>query len=103
MSKLLTPGKATSKFYGEVEKEARKSGAFIPEYGLGEGIGLSVSEPPLVCREDTNNFREGMCLTLRLAMKGDNEGAIMTGNTIYLSADGPEVLTPYPIKKRGTP
>ncbi|MFH1953846.1 MAG: M24 family metallopeptidase [Pseudomonadota bacterium] len=93
VTKLLTPGKATSKFYGEVEKEVRKSGAFIPEYGLGEGIGLSVSEPPLVCREDTNNFREGMCLTLRLAMKDDNEGAIMTGNTIYLSADGPEVFT----------
>ena len=87
-------GKRISQFYKETVAEIKATYVdAISDYGLGQGIGLSLQELPLLTEEETNPFREGMCLTLRLAIKNAGKGPMMIGNTIYLSKGGPEVLT----------
>ncbi|MFH1646703.1 MAG: M24 family metallopeptidase [Chloroflexota bacterium] len=90
----MGPGKKVAEFYREAAAAVEKSGTgYMTEYGLGNGIGLSVDEPPVIAEEDSNVLTPGMCLTLRLAVKDRDRGAIMTGNTVYLAASGPELLT----------
>lgn len=90
----MKPGKKISQCYKEAETEVKKNGdCYITEYGLGNGIGLSVDEPPYLTEEDTDTLQTGMCLALRLAMKDKARGAIMTGTTICLAEDGLESLT----------
>ena len=90
----LNAGKEVSLFCSEVSALAASAyGHIFHEYGLGNGIGLSLRESPLLSRTETSRFQEGMCLSLRLAIKGDETGLALTGETIYLSPDGPEVLT----------
>jgi Xaa-Pro dipeptidase len=87
-------GKRISQFYKETLTEIKATHQdAIHEYGLGQGIGLSLHEFPLLTEGETNPLREGMCLTLRLAIKNGRKGPMMIGNTIYLSKAGPEVLT----------
>ena len=62
-------------------------------YGLGRGIGLSLNEWPLIDPGAKEELKEGMCLTLRLAVKDGTGGAVMIGNTLSLSKTGVEVLT----------
>ncbi len=90
---LLKPAKSIATFYREVEEECRKSVASIPEFGLGDGIGLSVTEPPAITPKGSGKLIEGICLTLRLAMKDAAAGTVKLGNTIYLSANGPQIFT----------
>ena len=90
----LKPGKSVSQFYKETMEAIRqKEVRYIPDYGLGHGIGLSPQELPFFDDEDTHRFAEGMCFVLRIAIQDQERGAIMTGNTICLSEMGPEVLT----------
>jgi Xaa-Pro dipeptidase len=90
----MTPGKEVSRFCREATDGIRaKQMNLIPEYGIGQGIGLSLQESPLLSEEEPNPLRQGMCLTLRLAMKNTEIGAIMRGETIHLSQTGPEILT----------
>lgn len=92
--KRIKPGKTVSQFYKEAIGEIEKSHAeYIPEYGLGHGIGLNLQEPPVIAEVDTNQLKEGMCFTLRLTIKDTTIGAAMVGNTINLSKKGPEILT----------
>lgn len=87
-------GERISQFYKETVAEIKATHVdAISDYGLGQGIGLSLQELPLLTEEETNPLREGMCLTLRLAVKDGGKGPMMIGNTIYLSKGGPEVLT----------
>jgi Xaa-Pro dipeptidase len=87
-------GETISQFYkATVGKIKAAHVDAIHEYGLGQGIGLSLHEFPLLTEGETNPLREGMCLTLRLAIKNGRKGPMMIGNTIYLSKAGPEVLT----------
>jgi Xaa-Pro aminopeptidase len=65
----------------------------LTEYGLGHGIGLSLEEPPLLTGDDVTVLRGGMCLTLRLAAKDRELGAVMIGETVHISNSGPEILT----------
>ena len=90
----VKPEKSVSQFYKEVLEEfRRKDVKSIPDYGLGHGIGLNPEELPIFDDKDTNRFAEGMCFVLRLAIRDQERGAIMTGNTICLSEAGTEVLT----------
>lgn len=87
-------GERISQFYKETVAEIKATHVdAISDYGLGQGIGLSLQELPLLTEEETTPFREGMCLTLQLAVKDGEKGPRMIGNTIYLSKNGPEVLT----------
>jgi Xaa-Pro aminopeptidase len=90
----MTIKKKVSPFYREtIDKIKERNVDVIHEYGLGQGIGLSLQEFPLLSKKDTTPLREGMCFALRLAIKNKEMGAIMIGDTIYLSKYGPEVLT----------
>lgn len=92
--KMMKPGKRISQFYSETIRELEKSPMeYIPHYGLGQGIGLSLQESPLISEEETHYFEEGMCFTLRLTLKEEKSGDLMIGNTIFMSKDNPEVLT----------
>ena len=75
---------------GQIRKSKLDS---IPRYGLGEGIGLGLEEFPLIAEREKEMLAKGMCLTLRLAIKDPEAGAVMIGNTVYVSKNGPEVLT----------
>jgi Xaa-Pro aminopeptidase len=90
----MTPRKRASQLYREVvDKIKANSMDVILDYGFGQGIGLSIQEPPIFTDEDATSLQEGMCLTFRLAIKHGEMGTFMMGDTIYLSKDGPEVLT----------
>lgn len=87
-------GTTASQFYKEAISELNKNSVdWIPEYGLGEGIGLSLQEPPIISDGDATSLTEGMCLTVHLAVRDNAMGAVMMGNTLYLSENSPEVLT----------
>ena len=91
---MVKPGKSISQFCSETIKEVKKSPMeYLPRYGLGQGIGLSLQEPPLITKEETHHFVEGMCFTLRLTLKEEKSGDFMIGDTIFLSKESPEVLT----------
>jgi Xaa-Pro aminopeptidase len=90
----MKPGKAVAQFHREALDQIKAARLeHISTYGLGQGIGLSLREYPVIA-EDTKGFLEkSLCLTLRLATKDPDFGAVMTGNTILLSEDKQEVLT----------
>ena len=71
----------------------RKEAKHIPDYGLGNGIGLSLQELPFFEEKDTSRFSKGICFVLRLALQDQERGAMMIGNTICLSESGTEILT----------
>jgi len=86
--------KRMSQFYKETRaKIAKAKFEEISDYGMGQGIGLSVKELPLIAKEDRTILADGMCLSLRLGIRGKELGTIMIGDTIYLSKAGPEVVT----------
>ena len=90
----LMPGKTVSQFCKETAGKIRKSNMDpILRYGLGHGIGLGLEEFPLIGEGEKEMLAKGMCLTLRLAVKDPEAGAVMIGNTVSLSKNGPEVLT----------
>ena len=65
----------------------------IDEYGLAQGIGLSLNEWPRFDGEASGNLEEGMCLSLRLGVKDKTRGALMLGNTLHVSKTGVDILT----------
>ena len=92
--KGLTTGKRVSALFREAMGGIRRSKVdCLTEYGLGHGIGLSLEEPPWLTGDDVTLLRGGMCLTLRLAAKDRELGAVMIGETVYVSNSGPEILT----------
>jgi Xaa-Pro aminopeptidase len=90
----LKPEQRASDVAGNAMSLAKGAGvSTVDLYGLGEGIGLSASESPLLALEDDTELREGMCLTLRLATTDPSMGAAMEGNTFLLDEDGAAALT----------
>jgi Xaa-Pro aminopeptidase len=90
----IRPGKSVSQFYEETMDMIRqKEAKYIRDYGLGNGIGLSLQEIPFFDEKDTNRFSKGMCFVLRLTLQDQERGAMMIGNTICLSESGVEILT----------
>jgi Xaa-Pro aminopeptidase len=89
----IQPGKAAAEFYQEAIGRIRANvPGYTSDYGLGDGIGLSCRESPFLDGKDATPFSEGMCLSLRMAIPDEKTGAVMIGNTICLTAEGPELL-----------
>ena len=89
----MKPGKKVSEFYKEAAAEVDKNpDCCITEYGLGNGVGLWVDESPTLSEEDPGTLQAGMCLALRLTIKDKDKGSIMTGCTVHLTENGPEIL-----------
>jgi Xaa-Pro dipeptidase len=90
----MIPGKKISQFYKESMIKIQKANFdAILDYGLGQGIGLSPKEFPVIEQKGQNAFTQGMCFSLRLGIHNKETGPFMIGNTIYLSKRGPEILT----------
>jgi len=90
----ITTGKSLSDLYKEMIAQLDGSNIdYISEYGFGQGIGLSLSEPPMISADDNHILQEGMVLGLRLAIRDKEAGAVMVGNTLQVKADGPEILS----------
>jgi Xaa-Pro aminopeptidase len=90
----MSSGKKVSQFYREIMVKIKKENFdFIPDYGLGQGIGLSPKEFPVIAKEDKSILNQGMCFSLRLGVRNKEKGPLMIGNTICLSKKRPEVLT----------
>lgn len=90
----MKPGKTVTQVYKEIMEEMREGhGDVILDYGLGQGIGLSPKEFPVISGEDETALKNGMCFSLRLGVKDKDLGAVMIGNTLHLTKKGPEVLT----------
>lgn len=91
---MLKPKKTFQQFYKDAQNELGENKIYhMPEYSLGNGIGLSLQEPPFIGKEDLVYLEHNMCLTLRLAIEDPKMGDTMIGNTILISEDHPVVLT----------
>ena len=88
----ITSGKKISQFCDEAIREIGKDDV-LATYGLGQGIGLSLHEYPMINQNATGRFANGMCFTLRVAAKGKATGHCMTGETVLLSREKAEVLS----------
>lgn len=87
-------GKRMSQLYRDAMAMIARAGfEEISGYGMGQGIGLSLKELPLIAREDRTLLADGMCVSLRLGIRDRETGAAMTGETICLSKAGTIVLT----------
>jgi len=74
----------------EIEKTKE---AFIPKYGLGQGIGLCLKEQPFLEPTANGILQPGMALSLRLALRSRGMSTLMIGHTILVSDYGIETLT----------
>ena len=92
--RMIEPGVAVTQVYNEALAEMQKSPMeHLPQYGLGQGIGLSPRELPRLTPHSLDHFTENMSFTLRLALKDKKSGSLMTGETILLSEGHRECLT----------
>ncbi len=92
--KNMKPDKLISQFYEESISEIKNQGfSYIDEYGMGQAVGLSPNELPIISEREIEVFKEGMTFSLRLLVKDDAIGARMIGNTIYLTKKGAIILT----------
>ncbi|MFH1122632.1 MAG: M24 family metallopeptidase, partial [Pseudomonadota bacterium] len=90
----LQPGKAVSRCTRDIRGGIQEAGAdVIDDYGLGQGIGLSLKERPIFREDAKGALDEGMCLSLRLGVRDKTMGALMMGNTFRVSKTGLEGLT----------
>jgi len=90
----LVAGKEISRFCAEAAARAEELGlSLLSGYGLGQGIGLSPEEAPLLGEEEEGRLQEGMCLSLHAAARNREGKWAVRGETIHLAESGPEVLT----------
>jgi Xaa-Pro dipeptidase len=90
----VRPGRLCAEVYRDVMEGARQAGIeTLPGLSLGNGIGLSLDEAPLIDEESNDRLEPGMCITLRLAVRDREVGSVMTGNTLIVGADQVESVT----------
>ena len=88
------PGKALSRCVKDALVEVEKSKmVYAGQFGLAQGIGLSVEEGPLFEEEGKGDLEEGICFTLRLCVKDEAMSDAMLGNTFCVSHGQVESLT----------
>jgi Xaa-Pro aminopeptidase len=92
-TECLQPGKTISQCYKDIRGGIQEASAdVIDDYGLGQGIGLSLKERPFLRADAKGSLEEGMCLSLRLGIRDKTMGAVMLGNTFRVSKTGLEGL-----------
>jgi len=91
---LIKPGRTVSQVYRDLFDGARESGLEpLSDYGLGNGIGLSLNEWPVINERGGQKLKEGMCLALRVAVHDKTLGNVMIGGTLLVGKNGVEVVT----------
>lgn len=93
-SGLVKAGMTADALHGAIVKAAKAKG-FDPifDYGLGNGVGLSPEERPLIAAGDATRLAEGMALALWLVVRDKGMGGLMTGQTLLVTAGAPVLLT----------
>lgn len=87
--KVGSSPKAAADFLSEVPVAARNS---LLAYGLGNGIGLDMSEAPFLGREGSCKIEPGMALTLRLCFSGRDCGSALISQPFLMSENGLQPL-----------
>jgi Xaa-Pro aminopeptidase len=80
---------AAADFLSEVPVAARNS---LLAYGLGNGIGLDMSEAPFLGREGSFKIQPGMALTLRVCFSGKDCGSALISQPFLMSENGLQPL-----------
>ena len=65
-------------------------------HGTGHGVGLDVHEEPRVSRRGTGRLRPGMVLTVEPGIYLEGRGGVRIEDTVLVTDDGGEALTPFP-------
>jgi len=77
-----------------ITERAQQSGfEMLADYALGNGIGLSLNEQPVVRANSVQKLKEGMCLALRLPVSDKTFGKVMFGSTLIVGKEGVEKIT----------
>jgi Xaa-Pro aminopeptidase len=94
MTECMKPGESIGQCCKEAMGKIPKGGLdLLEDYGMGQGIGLSMKERPLMELHETGELEEGVCFTLRLGVGDETIGAAMIGNTFCVTNAGLEGLT----------
>lgn len=64
----------------------------LQQYGLGNGIGLDLTEKPFLERGGAGEIQPGMALTLRVCLFGSGAGSALIARPFVVNADGVESL-----------
>ena len=102
MLERLYPGVPGSRLYEVAVAEAESLGyekAFLGPEGrqsrfAGHGVGLEISDPPLLAPGRNEPLQEGMTVALELKMVFPGRGAVGLENTVLVREAGPLKLTP---------
>jgi len=90
----IRPGISVSEWCKETMTEiTRHGGDFLLGFGLGSGVGLSPVEKPLMEIGSSEDFREGMCISVRLGQKDKALGDVMLGDTFLITQTDTRCLT----------
>jgi Xaa-Pro aminopeptidase len=63
-------------------------------HSTGHGLGLEIHEPPRIGRKDKTKLAEGMAVTIEPGIYLEGWGGIRIEDTILVTRNGCEVLTP---------
>ena len=88
-AKVGSSSAVAATFLSEVPVAARNS---LVAYGLGNGIGLDMSEAPFLGREDSVKLQPGMTLTLRVCFSGKECGSALISRPFLMSEKGLQPL-----------
>jgi Xaa-Pro aminopeptidase len=94
LQRTMTTGKKISHFHREALGMIKKCGfEALADHGVGQGIGLSPLEAPLISKGEQTILKPGMCFSLHLGVRNKETAAAVMGETVCLSRRGAEVLT----------
>lgn len=90
----IIPQKPIASYQAEVRDEIENSPfSYLARYCLGQGIGLSLSEAPVLAGEEDGCFQTGHCLALRLDLIDQKGTRFVSGDTLMVTQAGSQVLT----------
>ncbi len=90
----VRPGMTVAEVQSLIAERAARSGfEVLADYALGNGVGLSLNELPVVSAKGAQKLKEGMCLAIRVPVRDKTLGKVMFGSTVIVGKDGVEVVT----------
>ncbi|MCS0504778.1 M24 family metallopeptidase [Ancylobacter mangrovi] len=77
-------------------EEAYAAAGFSPSYRTGRSVGMSLLEAPELKRGETRELQAGMTLAIDGGITVPGKGGGRIGDSIVVTEDGFDYLTPYP-------
>ena len=92
--KNLVPGAKTQDVWKKINKKIEDFGFMVKGEGrYGHGVGLQLTEPPSISSFDNTIIQENMVLTIEPSMEYKPGKIIVHEENIFVSKDGPILLT----------